>query len=166
MQALSVSEQPMRERMRRPVSITEVLGKSAGRSSMADKFRRYGLWNRWPELVGSEVASHSQPARWQGNTLVVRVEHPAWIQELTYLKPQMIESIKEKLPKTPIKEIRFEVGKLVTVSEEEREGDAVEIRELTADEREFVEQATGEIADPDIREAAERAMRKGMARKR
>lgn len=151
--------------MKRPVSITEVLSNSAGRSGMADKFRRYGLWNRWPELVGSEVASHSQPARWQGNTLVVRVEHPAWIQELTYLKPQMIASIKEKLPRTPISDIRFEVGKLVQVDEEE-DGGSVETRELTADEREFVEQVTGEIADPDIREAAERAMRKGMARRK
>jgi hypothetical protein len=156
----------MRERMRRPVSITEVLSNSAGRPAMADKFRRYGLWNRWPELVGSEVAAHSQPARWQGNTLVVRVEHPAWIQELTYLKPQMIESIKEKLPKTPIKDIRFEVGKLVTRSDEGGEDEAVEIRELTDEEREFVEQATGEIADPEIREAAERAMSKGMARRK
>jgi predicted nucleic acid-binding Zn ribbon protein len=156
----------MAERMRRPVSITEVLSESAGRSGMADKFRRYGLWNRWPELVGSEVASHSQPARWQGNTLVVRVEHPAWIQELTFLKPQMIASIKEKLPRTPIKEIRFEVGKLVARNEDGEEVEKVEIRELTADEREFVEQATGEISDPDIREAAEKAMSKGMARKR
>jgi hypothetical protein len=156
----------MREKMRRPVSITEVLGNSAGRPSMADKFRRYGLWNRWPELVGSEVASHSQPARWKGNTLVVRVEHPAWIQELTYLKSQMIASIKEKLPKTPINDIRFEVGKLVNMSDEGGEDEAVEIRELTADEREFVEQASAEIADPDIREAAEKAMSKGMARKK
>jgi len=156
----------MRERMRRPVSITEVLSDGTGRPAMADKFRRYGLWNRWRELVGSEVAAHSQPARWQGGTLVVRVEHPAWIQELTYLKPQMIASIKERLPKTPIKDIRFEVGKLELPSEEERADDAIETRGLTADEREFVEQVTGEIADPEIRQAAERAMSKGMARRR
>jgi predicted nucleic acid-binding Zn ribbon protein len=36
------------------------------------------VFARWEELVGAELAAHSQPMRLQDSTLVVGADHPAW----------------------------------------------------------------------------------------
>jgi predicted nucleic acid-binding Zn ribbon protein len=36
------------------------------------------VFSRWEELVGAELAAHSQPMRLQDSTLVVGADHPAW----------------------------------------------------------------------------------------
>ncbi len=36
------------------------------------------VFARWEELVGAELAGHSQPMRLRDSTLVVGADHPAW----------------------------------------------------------------------------------------
>ena len=36
------------------------------------------VFTRWEEVVGAELAAHSQPMRLQDSTLVVGADHPAW----------------------------------------------------------------------------------------
>ncbi len=148
----------MKSRMKPPTPISEVLGERSKGKDMADKMRRYAIWDRWADLVGSEVAAHARPARWQGKVLIVRVEHPAWIHELGFLKPQMMEKLTMALPNIAIKDIRFEVGQLPPAPNSASERALSPGRELTPDELGSVEQAVGEIGDEETRESARRAM--------
>lgn len=45
-----------------------------------------GLFGRWDEAVGPAVASHVQPVRLDGTTLVVEVDDPAWATQLKFLE--------------------------------------------------------------------------------
>jgi len=148
----------MKSRMKPPTPISEVLGERSRGRPMAEKMKRYAIWDRWAEIVGVEVAGHARPARWQGEVLIVRVEHPAWIHELGFLKPRMMENLKTALPNSIIKDIRFEVGKLPPAPDSAPEKAPSPGRELTPDELRSVEQAVGEIADEETRESARRAM--------
>jgi hypothetical protein len=150
----------MRKRCAPPSKIDAILGRSSARLRLGERIRRYRLWQRWRDVVGTAVADHARPARWQGRTLVVRVDHPAWVQELSFLKLQMLEKLREAFPEQAIREIRFEVGELPA---EEAPGEPpapTPPRPLAEEEVEFIEQAAKEIPDADVREAARRAMQR------
>ena len=161
----SVREAGMKSRMSRPTPISEVLKEKTSDAHTAERMKRYAIWDRWRSLVGDEVAAHARPARWQGNVLIVRVEHPTWIQELGFLKPQMMERLRGELPKAHINDIRFEVGELPKDPEPESSTQAPPTRKLSESEKDLVHSASAEISDPDIREAAEKAMSKCLSTK-
>ncbi len=147
--------------------IAEVLCEATAERGIDREMKRYAIWQRWNNLVGTEVAAHARPARWQGTTLVIRAEHPAWIQELGFLKRRMLANIKEHMPTLTITDIRFEVGSLpkLDVEETETQEPSPPSRALSGDEESLVKEASSSIADPEIRDAAERAMAKYLARK-
>lgn len=144
-------------------SVAEILDGSSARLKINKGILRYKLWDLWPKIVGPEVAAHARPARWYGRTLVVRVEHPAWIQELGFLKPHMIEKIRSTVPEVKLKDIKYEVGVLPPPTQTAKKAYAPEHRKLDAEEIEFIDQASGEISDPQVREAAKKAMCKSFA---
>lgn len=145
----------------RLTTAAEILGKAAGRLKIDEGMRLYRLWDLWPGIVGASLADHARPMRWQGRNLVIRVEHPAWMQELGFLKQQIREKIDGAFPEAKIRAIRFEVGELPSPPKGATKAAARKLRELDEDELEYIEQALGEIDDPDTKEAARRAMIRG-----
>lgn len=153
----------MREMRKRFASIAEVMGAATRRLGLKARLNRYGIWDQWQRIVGPAIAAHARPSRWQGTALVVRVAHPVWVQELTLLKPQLLEQIRGKLPKATIDDIRFESGELPPLpQEEERAAFNATHRELNDRDREVIAEALRPLKDEELREAARRAMQKGL----
>ena len=44
-----------------------------------------GVFGRWEEAVGAQVAAHARPVRLDGGVLVVEVDEPAWATQITLL---------------------------------------------------------------------------------
>jgi len=148
------------------VSISEVMGKTAKRFNLGNRMPAFCLGGKWREIIGVPVGEHSHPMRLRGKTLILRVDHPSWMQELSFLKPQLLEKIRKALPSPPIDDIRFELGELPAFAAHEETKNHLENRVLNKDEEEFIGRAAEQIHDPEIREAARRAMKKGFRRKR
>ena len=51
------------------------------------------LVERWPEVVGPELASRVRAVAVRGSELVVRVEDPAWASQIAWLESQLLERI-------------------------------------------------------------------------
>ena len=51
------------------------------------------LVERWPEVVGPELASQVRAVAVRGSELVVRVEDPAWASQIAWLESQLLERI-------------------------------------------------------------------------
>ena len=51
---------------------------------------------RWAEIAGSAVAAVTECTRAEDGVLYVRVLTSPWRQELTYLKPQLLDKIKRQ----------------------------------------------------------------------
>jgi predicted nucleic acid-binding Zn ribbon protein len=65
----------------------------------------------WPEIVGSEVAHHAQPVSLRNGLLVVAVDHPVWLQELSrFHKPLMLQKVQERVGKKTVRDICFRIG--------------------------------------------------------
>jgi predicted nucleic acid-binding Zn ribbon protein len=65
----------------------------------------------WSEIVGSDIARHAQPVSLRNGLLVVTVDHPVWLQELSrYHKPLMLQKVQERVGKKAVRDICFRIG--------------------------------------------------------
>ena len=156
----------MREKRDRPVALADVLAASRGTAALRSRMKEWRLLDRWQELFGDSIAAHARPARWEKGTLVVRVEHSGWMQELSFLKHRMTERLQQEFPASGITAIRFELGELPPLPRRLERQLPAPTAPLSDDERRFVEQATDRIADAGVKDAARRAMGRGLARRR
>ena len=54
-----------------------------------------GLFGRWDEAVGEQVAQHVRPVKLDGGVLSVEVDDPAWATQVKFLAPTIIERLAE-----------------------------------------------------------------------
>lgn len=118
----------------------------------------------WPEIAGPQVAAHARMAELRGSTLLLEVDPGLWVQEVSARRGQFVEAINRRLGARVIAEIRIRSGRGTAaapreVVNEKHEG---EPRELSAQELAAIDSVVVEIADPQLREAARRAMRSEM----
>lgn len=51
------------------------------------------VFERWPELVGEQIASHCRPVSLRSGTLTVAVRDPAWATEFRFLESRLLERL-------------------------------------------------------------------------
>ncbi|WP_416371011.1 DUF721 domain-containing protein, partial [Streptomyces sp. MB09-01] len=56
-----------------------------------------GVMERWPEIVGPEIAAHCEPERYEDRELVVRCDSSAWAAQLKLLAPQLVARLNADL---------------------------------------------------------------------
>jgi len=59
--------------------------------------RMRGVFGRWPELVGDDVATHCTPESFTDGKLVVRTDSTAWATQLRLLAPTLVRRLNEEL---------------------------------------------------------------------
>jgi predicted nucleic acid-binding Zn ribbon protein len=64
------------------------------------------LRNHWDQVVGQAIASHSAVADFTDGVLTIRAESTVWATQLTYLIPQLTDTIRRNLKGLTIAEIR------------------------------------------------------------
>lgn len=56
-----------------------------------------GVFGRWAELVGSEIADHCTPESFDDGRLVVRTDSTAWATQLKLLTPTVVRRLNSEL---------------------------------------------------------------------
>lgn len=64
---------------------------------------------RWSEIVGTDIAAHSRVLDLRNGSLLVGVDHPAWVQRLHMQKAQTLKTIRRRFPQIPVRYIHFVV---------------------------------------------------------
>ena len=59
--------------------------------------RVHGVFGRWPELVGDDIAAHCLPESFAEGKLVVRTDSTAWATQLTLLAGTVVRRLNEEL---------------------------------------------------------------------
>lgn len=54
-----------------------------------------GLFGRWDEAVGGQVAAHVKPVKLDEGVLVVEVDDPAWATQVKFLAPTITQRLFE-----------------------------------------------------------------------
>ena len=70
------------------------------------------LGRHWATVVGPQIAAHTTPERITRGVLHLRVDHPIWHHQLSFLKEALIEKSNGFWASQVISDIRFQVGPL------------------------------------------------------
>jgi hypothetical protein len=81
-----------------------------GRGIAADPLHRIAA--AWPEIVGRDVAAHSEPIELSGTTLVVATRSSAWSQQLQFLSPEILRAVRALAHGAEVKRLAFRWGGL------------------------------------------------------
>ncbi len=106
--------QPRRRRAGGSTDLTKIKGilsKALAHKGLDKKIERYEFILHWHEIVGESLARISKPECIHNRTLIVRVVHSTWAQELAFMKPVLIQKVIPYLRKgDSIDDIVFRVG--------------------------------------------------------
>jgi hypothetical protein len=132
---------------------------------LESRLQEYRIFGQWEKAVGKVIARHAQPCSLHGKKMTLVVDSPAWMQQLSLLKPEIVEKVNRRLGHSAIRDILLKLGEVAP-----RAGDALEdlpVRaDLDRDEREKIENALQDLHDPEIREAVRRVMEKDFLRRK
>ena len=64
----------------------------------------------WKEAVGEKVGQHTEAVKISNQVLYVSTSSPAWAQELTFLKEELMGKFNARAGKVSIRDIKFSAG--------------------------------------------------------
>jgi predicted nucleic acid-binding Zn ribbon protein len=145
--------------------LSYTLGSMLKARGLQGSLGEYRILGQWEKTVGASIARHAQPRSVRGKKLYLSVDSPAWMQQLSLLKPEIIEKLNGNLGKDTIKDIMLTLGEIA--SQEHRAEEETPARTLlNAEERERIEQYIQEVHDPDVRETMRRVIEKDFQSKK
>lgn len=81
---------------RTPPKLSEAIPDVLRIIGLDDRWRQNQVAEAWSEVVGAPIARHARPVAFRKQTLIVGVDHSAWLRELTHLKPQILEKLRTR----------------------------------------------------------------------
>ncbi len=149
---------------KRPDKISHTLErmlKARGLESRLSEYRILGLWER---TVGDAIARHARPLSLRGKKLTLSVDSPAWMQQLSLLKPELIEKINTNMGRPAVSDITLRLGEVARTDRRPEEKPAA--IPLDQEDREKIERYVVNISDLETRDAVKRVIEKDfMSRK-
>jgi predicted nucleic acid-binding Zn ribbon protein len=145
--------------------LSAALGTLLNTRGMQARLSEYRILGRWEKSVGSTIASHARPVTVRGSKLFLIVDSPAWMQQLSLLRPEIIEKVNKALGKQAIKDIVINLGEIEGVEKRPRVAPHVAV-ELNADERAKIDRYVSDVRDPDLKGVLRRVIEKDFLSKR
>lgn len=68
------------------------------------------LLTLWQSVVDDRVGKHAEAVKIRNKTLYISTSSPAWAQELSFLKNDIIEKFNKKAGKEAVNDIKFSCG--------------------------------------------------------
>lgn len=93
-------------------SFGTILTGVAHRLGLESKLFEARLRRDWPDIVGDPIATHTRPDQIRFKKLYVFVHNSVWLQQLTFLKPVLLEKVNTMAGETLVTEIVLRIGEL------------------------------------------------------
>lgn len=95
----------------------------SGNSPLSEQFMRWKLWARWSEFVGPTIAQNTEPVGLNRGVLYLWVRSSSWMQQLTFMKDPIQDTLNKKLGQHLIKNIRFTLDRREVPSDTQAQQD-------------------------------------------
>ena len=160
-------------RKREPDSIGTLLQRWIRKNHLEDDILRHTLRLRWPEVVGDRLATRTRPEVLYKGRLKVVVANSTWLNELTFMREEIIARINEVMGRHMVRELHLMLGRPSPL----RPPAPRRVRcpapaepprprlPIPAETRRQVEQLVSGLEDPELRQAVKDAWMEEVARK-
>jgi hypothetical protein len=110
----------------------------------------------WHSIFAEPLSSHMYPVKFSEGEILLNVDSPVWMQQLSYHKRDIIS----KLSSYGVREVRFRTGRILR----ENHGKQAlrDCGELSPEDTAFIEDLLPEIPDADLRAAVKKAVEKSL----
>lgn len=99
-------------RGRRPERIGDILRERIGALGWDCRLREEELLTSWDTVVGPQIAAHARPSHIANRRLTVVTESPVWTQQLSLLKPDLLQRIARSCGGETVTDLYFVTGKI------------------------------------------------------
>jgi hypothetical protein len=153
----------------KPLLVGDILQETLKRRNIPIDCRDQEIVTGWEKTVGPQIFQQTRPEKIRNKTLYLKVSSSAWMQQLQFMKPELIEKVNAALGKEAVNNIFFNVGVIepqpVKVPKEVFRLNEEDFPLKPRDIR-IMQESLAEITDPELEKAIERAMRKGIIRRK
>jgi hypothetical protein len=111
----------------------------------------------WLTLFDESLSSHMYPARCAEGELLLYVDSPVWMQQLTFHKRDIVG----RLSPYGITGVRFTLGMIP--KKRLHRNDVYNVRTLSSEDMTFIAEAVSGIADKGLKDAVRRACERSLA---
>lgn len=144
-------------------SLADIISPILRDSGLEEGVRFNLLKDRWDELFREPLSLHLCPVNLKDGELLVNVDTPVWLQEVTIHKKELLNVLKPFC----IRDIRFRLGRVGFRKgniRSKKEQDKEPKRELTSQSLRFINNTISPIKDDELREAIRATMEKSLQR--
>lgn len=147
-------------------SFGSILSGLSKRLGLDSKLLELRLRNRWRDIVGEPIASHTRPAQIRFKKLYLIVRNSVWLQQLTFLKPALLAKLQADSGTEAVTDIAFRVGEIPGETETSPASLATDSESIRSETSwaDLVSHTTM-IQDPAIRERLREVISKYPARR-
>lgn len=127
-----------------------VLRTSFAGTSLGERLKDLAIWQHWEQVVGSAIARRARPLRLAGGVLTVVVGSAPWMQQLSFMKTDLVARLNSCLGEERIREIVLKSGR---VEEDEGTADTASepvARSLSQREMDWIEEQIKTLDDVDL----------------
>ena len=147
--------------MKKPQSIRSILENTLKSLEIDVPLKSYSILGAWNEIVGTTVATHSQPRSIRNRILFIEVAHSTWMQQLQFLKPTLLEKVNNFLGEPLIQDIRFKLGKMLKANPSPSKTDPWRKQDVGEETLKRIEKLIQKIEDGEVRKALKEVLAKG-----
>ncbi len=149
---------------KKPEKLSSTLGNMLKVRGLQGRLSEYRILGQWEETVGMVIARHARPQSVRGKKLLLLVDSPAWMQQLSLLKPEIIEKVNRGLGRKALVDITL---KLADIAPADLPVEVPPVPALLdAEEIEKIEHYVREIQDPEMRAVVKRVIEKDFLSKK
>jgi hypothetical protein len=151
-----------RKSLTRLQRIDEILARALRKRHVPFQLEDRQLRQAWEKAVGPQIASQSRPEHLRREILLVKVANSVWMQQLHFLKEEIIGKVNNVLGKTSVKDIRFVIGQLPASPDQEHESGFRTLLSVPLKERDkkMMDTCLDTLADQELKEIIRRVMTK------
>lgn len=146
--------------MKRADSLLTPLIRNLG---IEDAVRLGYIKKEWACIFERPVSLHMSPANLKEGELLINVDSPVWLQQLSFYK----ETIIKKLHHVGIKTVRFKLGRVLPEKKQDKTTPfEIKGQALTVKEHSYIEETVSSIPDQELRDRIKKAIEKSIGFKR
>jgi hypothetical protein len=124
------------------------------------------LIQAWRSAVGPQIAARTSPGKIRHSVLSVTVSSSVWLQELQFMKQDILEQLNQQTLKEPVTDIRFSVGVPASPPLQKTADKPIDFStyRLKEADTEVIEKSLKNLSDSELKDILKRVMTKAMIR--
>lgn len=148
--------------------IDEILSRALKKRHVPFRSEDRRLLDVWVKAAGPQIASQSRPESLKRDVLFVKVSSSVWMQQLHFLKGELIEKVNALMGKAPVKDMHFSIGQVPSSVSKGKDAAAPPLSTDLLKERDkkMMEACLASLKDEELKGILKRVMTREITRRR